>query len=71
MVETGYPMLAALRRLGLATAAVTYLLAFTRDSGARDMQATISPGNHASLALIRPFGCEHDGEQGTSSKALS
>ncbi|HET7531577.1 MAG TPA: GNAT family N-acetyltransferase [Nocardioidaceae bacterium] len=63
-VEVGYTVDPAFRRRGYARAMVRALLAWAwNEEGVRTVRASISPGNEASLATIRPFGFERTGEQ--------
>jgi RimJ/RimL family protein N-acetyltransferase len=63
MVEIGYRIVPAMRRNGYAQAAVTELLAYAREHGARTARASIRPDNARSLAIADAFGFTHVGEQ--------
>jgi RimJ/RimL family protein N-acetyltransferase len=63
MVEVGYFVLEAHRRRGYARAALRGLLAYATEHRARVARASISPGNAASLALVRSSGFVRIGEQ--------
>jgi RimJ/RimL family protein N-acetyltransferase len=63
MVEVGYRIVPAHRRRGYARAALSGLLDFAREQGARTARASIAPGNVASLALAASFGFVRTGEQ--------
>jgi RimJ/RimL family protein N-acetyltransferase len=64
MVEIGYGVDPAYRRLGYARAALEALLArAAREPGVRTVRVTISPDNAASLAVIEPYGFVEVGEQ--------
>ena len=63
MVEVGYFVLEAHRRRGYARAALRGLIAYAVEHRARVVRASVSPGNDASLALVRSFGFVHIGEQ--------
>jgi ribosomal-protein-alanine N-acetyltransferase len=63
MVEIGYAIEPGHRRRGYARDAVTQLLAYAREHGARIARASVRPDNAASLALIASFGFARVGEQ--------
>ena len=64
MVEIGYTIFPEYRRQGFARAAVARLLEEANaDPGVEVVRASISPDNAGSLAVIRPFGFAHVGEQ--------
>lgn len=62
-VEIGYRVEAAFRRRGLATECVAALLAWAETHGIHRFRASVSPGNDASLAIIRGFGFRQVGVQ--------
>jgi ribosomal-protein-alanine N-acetyltransferase len=62
-VEVGYLIVGEQQRRGYATAALTALIAFAREHGARTIRAAIAPGNVASLALVAALGFRPAGEQ--------
>src|SRR4051794_36831811 len=63
-VEIGYDIVAAERRKGYAREATQALLDWAWATGsARICVASVSPGNAASLGLIRAFGFRRVGEQ--------
>jgi RimJ/RimL family protein N-acetyltransferase len=64
MVEVGYGVDPAYRRRGYARAALELAIERARSEPAvRTLRATISPGNEASLGLIRQYPFVHNGEQ--------
>lgn len=63
MVEIGYAIVPAFRRRGYARAAVSQLLEYAADHGARIVRASVSPDNVGSLALIHSYDFGHVGEQ--------
>jgi ribosomal-protein-alanine N-acetyltransferase len=64
MVEIGYSVLPAFRGLGFAREMATTMWSYAADHPAvRVLRATVSPGNEASLAIIRGAGLVHVGEQ--------
>jgi RimJ/RimL family protein N-acetyltransferase len=64
MVEVGYRVDPAERRRGYARAALLAMLDRARsDSSVRTFRATVSPDNHASLALVAQLPFEEVGEQ--------
>jgi len=63
MVEIGYAIVPEFRRQGYARAAVGQLIAYAAEHGARVVRASVSPDNVGSLAVIRPYGFQHVGEQ--------
>ena len=63
MVEIGYRIVPDHRRHGYAQAAVTELLAYAREHGARIARASISPDNPRSLRIAARFGFVRVGEQ--------
>jgi len=64
MVEVGYRVDPAHRRMGYARRALETLLAVAHDHpGVRTVRATVSPDNDASLALIAAYGFVENGEQ--------
>jgi ribosomal-protein-alanine N-acetyltransferase len=63
MVEVGYRIVPERRRQGYATAALTELIAFAREHGARTVRASIAPGNAPSRALAAAFDFVATGEQ--------
>ena len=62
-VEIGYRVEAAFRRRGTATECVEALLAWAESQGVHRFQASVSPGNDASIAIIRAFGFHRVGVQ--------
>ena len=62
-VEIGYRVAPAWRGQGLATELATGLLDWARDQGAVRCLASVSPGNAASLAIVRRLGFVQTGEQ--------
>lgn len=63
-VEVGYTVLPAYRRQGLATEACRALFAWARDEhGVTRFRASVSPGNEASLAVVRKLGFRRTGTQ--------
>jgi len=63
-VEIAYTVLPELRGQGLAGEILDALLAWCADrDDVRSVRASISPGNAASLALVRRRGFRHVGEQ--------
>lgn len=63
-VEIGYSVHRPYRRRGFATEAVRALMAWAeREHGVRRFRASVSPGNDASLAVIRSFGFRQVGIQ--------
>lgn len=63
-VEVGYRVEPAHRRQGVATEVVRALLDWAaRDHGVQRFRASVSPGNVASLAIIRNFGFRQVGVQ--------
>jgi ribosomal-protein-alanine N-acetyltransferase len=62
-VEVGYLIVPEHQRQGYATAALTALIAFAREQGARTIRAAIAPGNVASLALAAALGFRPTGER--------
>ena len=62
-VEIGYRVEAAFRRRGIATECVRALLAWAETQGVHRFRASVSPGNVASLAIIRAFGFHQVGVQ--------
>lgn len=62
-VEIGYTVVPGERGRGLAKAIVGELLAFAGAEGVLTVRASISPGNAASLAVIRYWGFVQIGEQ--------
>ena len=62
-VEIGYRVEAAFRRRGIATECVEALLAWAESQGVHRFRASVSPGNDASLAIIRAFGFRRVGVQ--------
>lgn len=64
MVEIGYTVLPEYRRRGFGRAAAMALIRHAEAApGVRIVRASISPNNEASLALVRPLGFVHVGEQ--------
>lgn len=64
MVEIGYSVDPAYRRRGYARAAFEALLARAeREPSVRVVRVSISPDNHASMAVVAPFGFTKVGEQ--------
>ena len=63
MVEIGYTVIPEHRGRGLAKEMVGELLAFAAAHGAVTVRASISPGNAASLAVIRHWQFVQTGEQ--------
>ena len=64
MVEIGYGILPEFRRQGYGRAAARELIRYAREQpDVRVVRASIRPDNVASLALIRPLGFTHVGEQ--------
>lgn len=64
MVEVGYAVVPARRRLGYARATLTELHRRAVETpGAHTLRATVTPDNTASLATLAPFGFTHVGEQ--------
>jgi RimJ/RimL family protein N-acetyltransferase len=64
MVEVGYAVDPAFRRMGYARAALSALLVWAKtESSVRTVRATISPDNSPSLALVDQFGFARVGEQ--------
>ncbi len=63
-VEVGYRIESAHRRQGVATEVVRALFDWAaREHGVRRFRASVSPGNVASLAIIRKFGFRQVGVQ--------
>jgi ribosomal-protein-alanine N-acetyltransferase len=62
-VEIGYRVEPAYRRRGIATECVGALLAWAEQQGVHRFRASVSPGNDASLAVIRSFGFHQVGVQ--------
>jgi len=62
-VEIGYRVEPAFRRRGIATECVRALLAWAETQGIHRFRASVSPGNVASLAIIRSFGFQQVGVQ--------
>jgi RimJ/RimL family protein N-acetyltransferase len=62
-VEIGYRVEPAFRRRGIATECVRALLAWAETQGVHRFRASVSPGNVASLAVIRSFGFHQVGVQ--------
>lgn len=62
-VEIGYTVLPGERGRGLAKEIVGELLAFAGAEGVLTVRASVSPGNAASLAVIRHWGFVQAGEQ--------
>jgi RimJ/RimL family protein N-acetyltransferase len=63
MVEIGYRVIPAYRRQGYAQAAVTELLAYAREHGAKIARASVRPDNERSLRIVGHFGFTQVGEQ--------
>jgi RimJ/RimL family protein N-acetyltransferase len=64
MVEVGYAVDPAFRRMGYARAALNALLIWAKtESSVRTVRASISPDNSPSLALVGQFGFARVGEQ--------
>jgi RimJ/RimL family protein N-acetyltransferase len=61
-VEIGYGLAGSARRQGTGTAAVTLLLDWVAEHGARRVRAEVLPGNEASLRLLARLGFEVQGE---------
>jgi ribosomal-protein-alanine N-acetyltransferase len=63
-VELGYTVFPQFRGRGLATEAAVGLIRWARDERGIDaFIASVSPGNDASLAIVRKLGFEQVGEQ--------
>lgn len=62
-VEVGYRVEPAYRRIGVATEAVRALFDWARAHGVDRFRASVSPGNVASLAIIRGLGFHQVGVQ--------
>jgi [ribosomal protein S5]-alanine N-acetyltransferase len=62
-VEIGYRVETAFRRQGIATECVHALFAWAESQGIHRFQASVAPGNVASLAIIRSFGFHQIGVQ--------
>jgi ribosomal-protein-alanine N-acetyltransferase len=63
MVEIGYRVIAGRRGHGYARAAVTELLSYAREHGARTARASVRPDNAKSLSIVEAFGFEAVGDQ--------
>lgn len=64
MVEVGYEIDPMFRRRGYARAALQELLEWAaREPEVTVVRASVSPSNHASLALVDSFGFQQVGEQ--------
>jgi len=63
MAEIGYTVLPEHRGRGLAKEIAGELLAFAAAHGVVTVRASVSPGNQASLAVIRHWGFAQTGEQ--------
>ena len=63
MVEIGYRVIAGQRGRGYARAAVTELLSYAREHGARKARASVNPDNAKSLSIVEAFGFEAVGDQ--------
>lgn len=61
--EIGYRVEPAFRRRGIATECVAALLDWAESQGCHRFRASVSPGNEASLAIIRSFGFYQVGVQ--------
>ncbi len=61
--EIGYRVEPAFRRRGIATECVAALLDWAESQGCHRFRASVSPGNEASLAIIRSFGFHEVGVQ--------
>jgi ribosomal-protein-alanine N-acetyltransferase len=61
-IEIGYAIEPSYRHRGHATAAASELLRRAEERGVRHYVASCSPGNDASLAVIRKLGFRHTGE---------
>ncbi len=61
--EIGYRVEAAYRRRGIATECVAALFEWAESQGCHRFRASVSPGNDASLAIIRAFGFHQVGAQ--------
>lgn len=63
VVEIGYTVAPPHRRQGYAREMTVAMLGWAAARGARRCLASVSPGNPASLALVRGLGFVHVGEQ--------
>ena len=62
-VEIGYRVETSFRHRGIATECVSALLAWAESQGIHRFQASVAPGNVASLAIVRSFGFHQVGVQ--------